>query len=74
VRFKDTGCGIPAENLTKIFDPFFTTKDAGTGLGLAVAHRIVDAHCGFIEVVSEAGHGAEFSVYLPINTEQGRDE
>mgnify|MGYP000865070532 FL=1 len=73
VRFKDTGCGIPAENLTRIFDPFFTTKDAGTGLGLAVAHRIVDAHCGFIEVVSEAGQGAEFSVYLPINAERGRD-
>lgn len=71
VRFKDTGSGIPAENLPRIFDPFFTTKDTGTGLGLAVSHRIVDAHCGFIEAASEAGKGAEFSVCLPVPVKEG---
>lgn len=66
VRFKDTGCGIPGEHLAKIFDPFFTTKDTGTGLGLAVSHRIIDAHNGFIEVDSEVDKGTEFRVYLPV--------
>lgn len=65
---KDTGVGIPPEDLTKIFDPFFTTrpKEEGTGLGLSVVHGIVrDCH-GFITVWSEPGKGCEFSVYIPV--------
>ncbi|WP_163335901.1 ATP-binding protein [Desulfopila sp. IMCC35008] len=65
---KDTGVGIPPEDLTKIFDPFFTTrpKEEGTGLGLSVVHGIVrDCH-GFITVWSEPGKGCDFSVYLPV--------
>jgi two-component system, cell cycle sensor histidine kinase and response regulator CckA len=65
---RDTGVGIPPEDLTKIFDPFFTTrpKEEGTGLGLSVVHGIVrDCH-GFITVWSEPDKGSEFSVYLPV--------
>lgn len=71
VCFKDTGRGIPIENLDKIFDPFFTTKDTGTGLGLAVVHRIIDSHAGFIEVESKLGKGTEFRIYLPLEQKAG---
>lgn len=67
VKFLDTGCGIPPENIKKIFDPFFTTKDTGTGLGLAVVHRIIDRHNGFIEVESVIGQGTEFRIFLPLD-------
>ncbi len=69
---RDTGPGIPEEVKDKIFLPFFTTKDVdmGTGLGLSVVHGIVESHRGRIEVVSEAGQGAEFRVYLPVKRNQ----
>jgi two-component system NtrC family sensor kinase len=68
VKFTDTGCGIPEENLNKIFDPFFTTKadKKGTGLGLAVSYGIIDRHRGRIEVQSEAGRGTTFTIHLPL--------
>lgn len=68
----DTGPGIPENIKDKIFLPFFTTKDVdmGTGLGLSVVHGIVKSHRGRIKVVSEAGKGAEFKVYLPMTREQ----
>jgi two-component system NtrC family sensor kinase len=67
VRVKDTGSGIPAEALPRIFDPFFTTKEDQnrTGLGLAVAHSIVEQHAGDITVHSTPGQGTEFQVMLP---------
>lgn len=67
VRVKDTGSGIPAEVLPHIFDPFFTTKEdqLRTGLGLAVAHSIVEQHAGDISVRSTPGEGTEFRVTLP---------
>lgn len=67
VRFTDTGCGIPAENLPRIFDPFFTTMPVGkgTGLGLAIAYSIVQQHGGAIRVESEVGKGSTFTVTLP---------
>lgn len=64
-RVEDTGAGIAAEDLPHIFDPYFTTKAKGVGLGLANAHKIVEAHGGTITVSSNAGEGAAFIVRLP---------
>ncbi len=66
ITVADEGKGIPAENLPNIFRPFFTTKGHGTGLGLSLARRIVEAHGGQIEVASEVGRGSRFTIRLPI--------
>lgn len=70
VRVKDTGGGIPPDVLPRIFDPFFTTKEDQnrTGLGLAVAHSIVEQHAGEISVRSTPGEGTEFEVELPVSS------
>jgi signal transduction histidine kinase len=62
----DEGEGIPAELLDRVFDPFVTTKPRGLGLGLALAHRIVEEHRGALRVASTPGKGTTFSCYLPI--------
>lgn len=67
VEIKDTGCGIPPENLQKVFEPFFSTKTKGTGLGLAVSYGIVHNHQGDIQVFSRPGEGASFVVQLPLS-------
>lgn len=67
VLVRDTGKGIPRENLPSIFDPFFTTKSRGTGMGLAVVLRIVKNYGGRIEVASTGDSGTVFLVSLPIN-------
>jgi len=66
VRLRDNGCGIPPEKIDRIFNPFFTTKDKGTGLGMAISRKIVEAHEGSIDVVSEPGRGSEFAIALPL--------
>ena len=66
ITVADEGKGIPPENLPNIFRPFFTTKGHGTGLGLSLARRIVEAHGGQIEVASEVGKGSRFTIRLPI--------
>ena len=65
VRIVDHGVGIAAENLARVFDPFYSTKTRGTGLGLALVHRIVEEHGGTVSVDSEPGLGATFTVWLP---------
>ena len=66
VRVRDNGAGIAPEKLERIFNPFFTTKDTGTGLGMAIAKKIVEAHTGTIDARSAVGRGTEFQVTLPL--------
>jgi two-component system NtrC family sensor kinase len=66
IIFSDTGVGIPKDNIPKLFDPFFTTKSFGTGLGLAVSYGIIRQRGGTIDVQSEVGRGATFTVRLPL--------
>ena len=65
ITISDTGVGITSQLLKRIFDPFFTTKTRGTGLGLSVARRIIEAHSGLIEVESTPGKGTDFYISLP---------
>jgi signal transduction histidine kinase/Tfp pilus assembly protein PilF len=71
ISFKDSGTGIAEEEQSKIFDPFFTTKPIGkgVGLGLAIAHAIVQEHQGSINVISQPGKGAEFKIVLPLKSD-----
>lgn len=64
VRIRDSGPGIPSDARHRVFDAFFTTKTKGTGLGMAIARRIVEAHGGTIELGDE-NEGAEFVIVLP---------
>lgn len=75
IDLTDTGCGIPAESLSKIFDPFFTTKPrgTGTGLGLSVTYGIIAEHGGRVLVDSKAGEGTHFQILLPISKEAVRE-
>jgi len=68
IIFRDTGVGIPAENLSMLFEPFFTTKKKGkgVGLGLSVAYGIIQEHGGAIQVESTVGEGTTFEVQLPL--------
>lgn len=65
IAVKDNGVGIPETQLQKIFEPFHTTKTQGTGLGLAVARRIVEAHGGHIEAESQVNKGTAMRIVLP---------
>lgn len=69
LKIRDTGSGIDPKHMHRLFEPFFTTKEvgSGTGLGLSVSYGIIKAHRGTIEVVSELGKGAEFTLILPID-------
>ncbi len=68
LSFRDDGPGMAKETVRRIFDPFFTTKQAseGTGLGLTIAYGIIEEHNGRIDVDSRPGHGATFTVELPV--------
>ncbi len=72
IEISDTGVGMPPEMIRKLFTPFFTTKPAGvgTGLGLVICHRIVDALGGSIEVESTVGKGSTFRIRLPPGHEE----
>jgi len=67
IAVADTGGGIAAENQRRIFEPYFTTKVKGSGLGLAISRRIIEAHRGTLNVISQAGHGCRFEISLPLN-------
>jgi signal transduction histidine kinase len=69
IRFRDDGIGIPPADLRNLFIPFFTTKEKGTGLGLPISQRIIENHGGTIEVRSQPGSGATFTVLLPVEAD-----
>lgn len=64
LTLSDNGCGIPQEALAKVFDPFFSTFGGGTGLGLAVCHRIIVAHGGLLFIESQLGRGTTVHLRL----------
>ena len=66
ISVSDTGKGITSENMKKIFDPFYTTKSKGIGLGLSFCRRIVEAHNGTIEAISEPSRGTTINILLPL--------
>ena len=70
IRVSDTGEGVPRENLDRLFDPFFTTKEVGkgTGLGLAISYGIAKDHDGNLQVESQVGAGATFTLTLPVRS------
>jgi signal transduction histidine kinase len=76
VRVSDNGCGISGENLQRIFEPFFSTKNdsGGTGLGLSITYGLVQRLGGQIAAESELGKGTTFTVTLPVETKEVRDE
>jgi nitrogen-specific signal transduction histidine kinase len=68
VDVSDDGPGVPADLSDRIFDPFFTTKPQGSGLGLPIVRKIVDAHDGRIDLASTPGRGTRFRVTLPVSS------
>lgn len=76
IKVKDNGPGISPEIRSRIFDPFFTTKEVGTGtgIGLAVCHRIVESHGGVIEIEDSSAQGTTFAIRLPYVDASGVEE
>ncbi len=70
LAIQDSGVGIPPEDIDKLFDPFFSKREGGIGLGLSIAHRIIDQHHGKIGVESTPGKGTRFTLSLPVCTEE----
>lgn len=69
IAVKDTGRGLPGDDLSRIFDPYYTTKPSGTGLGLAIVQKIVEAHGGIIEVEYSGPQGTSFIITIPATPE-----
>ena len=65
ITIKDTGCGIPKDQLTAIYDPFFTSKSNRVGLGLTLVHQVVSNHHGDIRITSEVQKGTVVTIRLP---------
>lgn len=66
IEFSDTGAGMTPEALSRVFEPTFTTKEHGSGLGLFVCYKIIEAHRGQINVESHLGLGTTFTIFLPL--------
>jgi signal transduction histidine kinase len=74
ITVQDSGIGIKSDNLKRIFNPFFTTAvQGGTGLGLSMVKRTINAHGGIIKVTSDSGKGTLFNIYLPVPDNNERD-
>ncbi len=72
IQIRDNGCGMTPEIIESIFEPFFTTKESGkgTGLGLSTVFGIIKQNDAYIDVISDAGTGTDFTVYWPLNEEE----
>jgi two-component system, sporulation sensor kinase A len=68
IRFMDQGCGIPKDRIAKLGEPFYSTKEKGTGLGLMVSYKIIEAHNGRINIESEVGQGTTIDLIFPISS------
>ncbi len=66
IILSDSGMGIPEDQIEKVFDYYYTTKENGTGLGLPIAHRIIEAHNGELKLESKPGLGTRVSILIPI--------
>jgi len=66
IAVTDTGTGMTPDQLESLFTPFFTTKEKGTGLGLALTHKIIEEHQGYLHVESQLGVGSTFTILLPV--------
>jgi len=62
---EDSGIGIPEKDFSQIFDPFFSTKEKGSGLGLSIVYKLIEAHQGEVKVESREGEGTKFVIFLP---------
>lgn len=65
----DTGAGMTPEQLARCFDEYYSSKKGGMGLGLSLARRIIEEHGGSVSVISEAGRGTSFSIFVPLIVE-----
>jgi two-component system, NtrC family, nitrogen regulation sensor histidine kinase GlnL len=74
IEVEDTGDGIEASETNRIFNPFYTTRDHGTGLGLALAHKVVQDHSGVISFRSTPGRGTTFTIVLPLVPDREPDD
>ena len=72
VQVKDSGCGIPAENMKKLFSHFFTNKPDGLGMGLSISRSIVEAHGGQLDAKNNPDRGATFYFTIPVNMKKDR--
>jgi len=72
IRVRDDGPGVPADKRARIFEPFFTSCPDGTGLGLAVARSVAEAHHGSLDLDNDAHGGATFLLRLPLDTQLDR--
>lgn len=69
INVRDDGTGIPESEIEKIFEPFYSNKKQGTGLGLPISKKIIEAHSGRLTVLSEEGKGSLFTVIIPYGTQ-----
>ena len=67
IKVSDTGTGIPPDQMEKVFNYYYTTKEKGVGLGLPIAHRIIEAHQGQLTVESRVGVGTQMTIRLPVS-------
>jgi signal transduction histidine kinase len=75
IAVRDTGCGIPEQDLKRAFEPFFSNKAIGdgTGLGLYLSQEIMTAHRGSLSLASTVGEGTTVRLAVPVYTEEGRE-